>query len=399
MKRKSSWQSGSIFRYKLKGRYTGPWYGRWYEDDMQDGKIIRKQVCRKLCDYSDRFHNKTEVRPLLEEILRPINERRTDARSTMSIEQFVTEVYLPWAKQAMKPSTYHGYEKLWRKHLNPRVGSYLLRDFRTSLATNMLNDVARAGLGKRSVQHVRALGSMIFSHAVGLGIVESNPFAGARLLVALPELKPTHATSPTDVMRMLHALHGHTKAKAAIGLCYFAGLRPGEARGLEWTDYDGDILTVRRSVWRKHTTAPKTEQASAPLPVIQPLRELLDELHLVQGNPTTGPILRGENGRPLNLDMLSRVVIRPVLEANGIRWDGFYALRRGAATSLTAESGSLLGAKGMLRHSSALTTATHYVKSVDEATLRAAKQFEASWQRELSSNSAVDGNTHHLQVQ
>ena len=29
------------------------------------------------------------------------------------------------------------------------------------------------------------------------------------------------------------------KAKAAIGLCFFCGLRPGEARGAEWQDYDG----------------------------------------------------------------------------------------------------------------------------------------------------------------
>jgi integrase len=40
---------------------------------------------------------------------------------------------------------------------------------------------------------------------------------------------------------------------------FFAGLRPGEARGVCWEDFDGKRLLVRRSVWHTYTTSPKTE--------------------------------------------------------------------------------------------------------------------------------------------
>jgi integrase len=38
---------------------------------------------------------------------------------------------------------------------------------------------------------------------------------------------------------------------AATALMFFAGLRPGEARGICWEHYDGKRLFVTQSVWRK----------------------------------------------------------------------------------------------------------------------------------------------------
>ena len=69
---------------------------------------------------------------------------------------------------------------------------------------------------------------------------------------------------------------------------FFAGLRPGEARGARWENYDGKTLSVKQSVWRKHTTDPKTASAKKPVPVIQPLRELLAQLRKAEGNPANG---------------------------------------------------------------------------------------------------------------
>jgi len=125
---------------------------------------------------------------------------------------------------------------------------------------------------------------------------------------------------------------------------FFAGLRPGEARGARREDYDGQRLTVKQSVWRKHTTDPKTASAAKPVLVIEPLRDTLAGLREVEGNPRNGPILRGAKGKPLDLNMLAKRVIRPGLrnrenyrDSNAknwkpIEWQGFYSLRRGIAT-------------------------------------------------------------------
>jgi integrase len=87
------------------------------------------------------------------------------------------------------------------------------------------------------------------------------------------------------------------QAQTAIALMFFAGLRPGEARGARWDDYNSSkTLSIKQSVWRKHTTDPKTASAAKPVLVIEPLRGLLAELREVEGNPANGPILRGVKG-------------------------------------------------------------------------------------------------------
>ena len=104
--------------------------------------------------------------------------------------------------------------------------------------------------------------------------------------------------------------------------------------------------------------------------------------------PADGPILRGVKGGPLELNMLAKRVIRPALRnrenyRNGesknwkpLEWQGFYSLRRGIATQLTAITRDPMAAKGLLRHSSVNTTLAHYIKDVPEVTANGMAQVE-----------------------
>src|ERR1700691_1240790 len=145
-------------------------------------------------------------------------------------------------------------------------------------------------------------------------------------------------------------------APMVVALMFFAGLRPGEARGVRWEDFDGKKLMIRRSVWHTHTTSPKTQSSAKPVPVIEPLTTILAEVREVDGNPQSGPILRGPSGKPLDLHNLANRVVIPTLRKAGIPWHGWYSLRRGVATIVTALSKDSLAAKGLLRHSSVSTT-------------------------------------------
>jgi hypothetical protein len=136
-------------------------------------------------------------------------------------------------------------------------------------------------------------------------------------------------------------------------------------------------LVPRQSVWRTKVGTPKTEGSAKPIPVIEPLRVTLAELREADGNPQTGPILRGDRcGRPLNLDNLARREVRPALKAAGIAWHGWYSFRRGIGTHITATSRDPLAAKGMLRHENVATTEAHYIKDVPENTRSAMQGVE-----------------------
>ena len=361
-------------------RVGNSWFGRWREDVLEDGKVVRRQRSKRLADYCDRYKTERDVQPLLDEILRPLNEGRADVQSTLTLASFVGDFYLPYVRENLKPSTYHGYVKLWRDALAPRVGEIRLRDFRTVDAAKLLIALAGKGWGRRSLQHAKYLLSGIFVYAKNLGVLDAaNPVRDALLPKKAAAPSETHATTPEEAIAMLEALgkaaeldaRQRIQAQAAIGLMYFAGLRPGEARGLRWKDYDGHKLCVVRSVWRTHTTAPKTEASARPIPAIEPLRELLDELRSTDIYTECCPILKGISGKPLDLNMLSRRVVVPVLCKAGIPWHGWYALRRGIATLTATVANDANAAKGLLRHTSLATTLGHYVKNVPEVTERA----------------------------
>ena len=347
-------QEGYIWR---KGR---SWYGRWRDDVFEDGRVVRKQRSEKLAEYCDRYRTETDVRPLLEAKLRPLNEGRVRPESTQTVEKYVEDFYLPYAEENLKPSTYAGYKTLWEIYLEKRLTKITLRDFRTVDAANLLSTIHREhGVGRTMLKHIKSLLSGVFTYAKNQGVVDGvNPIRDAMISKKAASPEETHAASPDEALAIMSALEkaGEYKARAAVAIMFFAGLRPGEARGVCWDDFDGKRLMIRQSVWHTHTTSPKTESSAKPVPVIEPLGTILVELRVADKNPTSGPILRGPSGKPLDLHNLANRVVIPTLKKAGVSWHGSHALRRGVGTAVTALSKDSLAAKGLLRHSSLSTT-------------------------------------------
>ena len=367
-------QNGYIFR---KGRN---WYGRWWDDVIVDGQVVRKQRCEKLAEVSDRYRSKADVRPLLAEKLRPINEGRARPESTLPVSEFVENFHLPFAQTNCRPSTYSAYKTQWETYLAPRLTKIILRDFRTVDAANLLADIHRShGLSRSTLRHLKAFMSTVFTFAKNQGVLDGvNPVRDAMIPRKAAAPGETHASTPDEVLSIMEALRkaNEGKACAAVALMFFAGLRPGEARGARWEDFDGKRLNVRQSIWRTHASEPKTAESNKPVPIIDPLRSLLVELRVADGNPEVGLILRGPMGKPVNLDNLAKRTVRPILAAAGLKWHGWYALRRGIATLVNAVEKDAMAAKGLLRHASVTTTQKHYIKEVPEITQKAMEKVE-----------------------
>jgi integrase len=117
-------------------------------------------------------------------------------------------------------------------------------------------------------------------------------------------------------------------------------------------------LYVRRSVWRRNVGDTKTKESKATVPVIKPLRLILDEHKQVSVGNTW--IFQGDKKKfSLHLDNLCRREIRPVL---GSHWRGWHAFRRGLATVLYGLDFDAEIAALILRHSDSATTRKRYIK-------------------------------------
>jgi integrase len=161
--------------------------------------------------------------------------------------------------------------------------------------------------------------------------------------------------------------------RAAVAVIAMLGVRPGEARGLRWEDWDRvkQQIKVTRSVWHTIEGTPKTQQSIRFLAVSGELREVLVSLSKKQDSPLGGYILAGPNGGPINLDNLAKRSIRPRLEAinkegaskgetSELTWSDWYSLRRFHGTAVRAES-NLETTSRALGNSKAVAD-RHYVK-------------------------------------
>ena len=164
-------------------------------------------------------------------------------------------------------------------------------------------------LTKTTLQHIKSVLSGIFTHAKNEGAYDGeNPVEGANS----PErsrtgrdlrLQPGPDSAHFEVLPLL--------PKAAVATASFAGLREGELRGVEWPDFAGDTLTVKRSIWKAVVNEPKTRASRQSVPVIPTLAKILDDYRASMHNPGTGVIFHSGNGEPMDMDKLAqRVSVR-----------------------------------------------------------------------------------------
>lgn len=300
----------------------------------------------------------------------------------MSVGEFWTDVYLPHLERNAKPSTVHGYRKLWQCYLETEFSGKALNRYSTVMATRFLTQLAENGLGTRTVNHVRSLMSGLFSHAVQLGHIETNPIRESKALTRPCKPEPTIAYSLEEIRTILAALSADKLAQIAVALAAYAGLRPSEIAGLRWEDIQADHIVLRRSVWNGVVSdSLKTEGSAARVPLLSVVKTMLDSLTDKEGWVLSGRL------RPVqSMDEFARRRIAEPLRERGIGFGGLYGCRRSCATVITELLGSPYAASALLRHTSPAVTLQFYVRPERE---RLAAQGIAALQMALQNQRAL----------
>jgi integrase len=221
---------------------------------------------------------------------------RQAAKCPHSADLFVTyveEVYLPFVLRTMKPSTYSGYSTYWKRYLKPRVGKYAVRGFTVAVVADLLKDIASMHkLNKDTVTKIRSILSGIFTYAMSEGhfparSASENPASHARIPESATEPREPAAATRDQVKALLAALKEMPLEHAAVAIIAMLGVRPGEARGLRWEDWDRvkQQIAVRRAVWHTIEGTPKTPQSVRLLAISGELREVLLALWKKQESP------------------------------------------------------------------------------------------------------------------
>jgi integrase len=408
---------------------------------MQDGQLIKgekswflkfylagKRTTRKLGTLAE-YPTEDDITPIRQRFMADVNSdggtKRFVPNSRVTLREFVTVKYFPDASKELRGSTLRGYKAIWNNYIDPRVGKMRLSDIRTFELQEAMDDITGATpLKKASLFRVKTFMSAIFGEAIRCGLRgrdNTNPVSEVKIRGRKNERKgETFAYSLEDIKTILGALT--EPSRVLIAVAAYTGLRRGEVVGLQWGDYDGKVIWVRRNICfgekgEMSVELPKTDASEAPVPVIKPLKVILDAWKMkatiiddcwifhagfTRKKDHPESLLDAGKMTPLSPQNVLRDVIAPALEKAGIEWHGFHAFRRGLATNLRALGVDDLTIMEILRHSDVSVTRESYIKRVGEKSVEAMDKLEAgirkSAKKSVQSVKLVRGNQRQVAV-
>ncbi len=327
------------------------------------------------------------IRKAAEDKLLELNIASSPIIAKITLDQFIHVWYLKTAEQHLRPSTYKGYRGMYERYIRGRREAKLtLWKYHARDVQSLISGIAQDNqLSKATLQHVKAFISGVFRHAVIAGFRRDNPVHDTILPRITRQTKLPGIYVLEEINKVLPTLEG--PARAAVAIAALSGLRLGEIQALTWSDYDGEALSVNQSQWRGHVNDPKSKASKSWVPVVPPLRAILDEYKAacparkkwIEDPENDGegievedlamfPVSKrgGRDGREaMDLDHLGRRVVAKAFKAQGLEWKGWHAFRRGLASTLFELGCDDLTVQRILRHSRVNVTRAHYIRIRD----------------------------------
>lgn len=205
-----------------------------------------------------------------------------------TLHEYVTETWGPTHLPTLAQSTRVNYARFYDHHVEPYLGSFVLRDLTPGVIARWQADRLSAGAGPVAIRRSLDLLGSVLQRAVEDELIVRNP---ARLVRKAPrprrvEVRPL-APATIEAMRAYLLVNGSEQPRrdaTLVSVLAYAGLRPGEALALRWGDVRENTLLIQRSVSYGEEKATKTN-ASRAVRLLDPLRRDLAEWRLASGRP------------------------------------------------------------------------------------------------------------------
>lgn len=232
-------------------------------------------------------------------------------------------------------------------------------------------------------------------HAVKVGDIARNPCAGIEL-PKVPTPKP-NGLEPQDMADLLDMLdaQGPTRLATAAYIALLAGLRVGEICALTWGDYDGESLSVDKSIANDgggslREKSPKTDAGERESPIPPRLRDALERRKQYQLEQIAEKgldisidkvrIVGGCDGTTMNPSAMSarwrNFAKRNAITGAAGRQATFHDLRDSYGTTLLAAGVDVKTAANLMGHGDGgVTLLKHYATATNHAKRAAADKL------------------------
>jgi len=321
------------------------WYGRYRESVLDSGgKEVRIRRSTPLGSKQE-FPTKRLAERRLEVLLAPLNSLSYRPGRVVTVAEFAER----WRLEVLskrKASTIHAAESHLRNQILPMLGKMRLNEIGVENQQIFVNRLSETVSRKMLLNVLGTLSSMLRT-AQNWGYISEGIAFGKLVLPEKSCGKPAIFFTADQVRAILAEAKGLYRVMLAIAA--MTGLRIGEILALAVSDFDFEkkLLTVRRSVWRRKLSTPKTLTSQAVLPLPDALARIVrDYIVTLKGEwlfqNTRGGFLTSEN--------VVRQALTPILDKLGLPRCGFHAFRHTHATLLLYNGATPQEAQAQLRH-------------------------------------------------
>jgi len=366
---RTRFQEGHVFLRRGKRRKV--WAARWREDVISPDGTLKRVLRFAVLGTTSEINGKKEAKDILQAKLRPINLGRQRPQSTMTLEQFVSEIWRPGVIPTLRSGSSRYYDVQLRCHILPVFGARRLCDIARVDVQHFLADKRRSGFSGSSAHGMRTAISKVLQAAVDWNLLEHNPARGIRIGDRTPKTERPYL-DPKQVGRLLASLPDPCRTLVLVAV--LTGMRIGEILALRWKAVDlvHGVIQVRETVSEGKFGRPKTKSSKRDLPMSQPVRELLQaQLARSRGTGMDDLVFTTRKQTPLNPKNLLRRVLRPACKALGLPLISWHSFRHTHGTQLGEVGESLRTAQALLGHSDLETTLNVYTHAIPEAQRRA----------------------------
>jgi integrase len=289
-----------------------------------------------------------------------------------TLDEYATKTWIPGYLVTLARATQEHYAATYDLHVSPYLGSVELRAITPDTIASWQASRIASGAGTVAVRHAFDLLASILQRAVESGRIPVNP---ARLVrkAARPRRKEVRPLPPAEVeaMRAFFAAGGSENPRrdaTIVSALGYAGLRPGEALALRWTDVRENTLLIHRSASFGEEKGTKTH-ADRTVKLLAPLRRDLAEWRMAAGRPADTelvfPSRTGELWSKAAYQSWRRRPFGRAISAAGLPRTRPYDLRHSFASLLLHEGKSVVYVARQLGHDARLTL-THYGHVIEE---------------------------------
>jgi integrase len=342
------------------------WRVRWREGGLQRSRDFTRKGDADAFDLKVRHLAQTGELGMLE-------------AGKQKLADLAREWWTVYAEPNLARKTQVMYGSLWDRYVLPRLGAMELRRLTPVVIESFQAELRREGVGDPTIIKTLTLLQGLLQRAVVWGRIPSNPVAPIKK-PAQKRARSVKPIPPSTVETIRRSLLSRRRLRDAtlVSVLAYAGLRPGEALALRWSDVGERTILVDRAVALGDVKGTKTGRRRS-VRLFAPLAADLAEWRLARGRPDDDELVFPKKGGRVWTEQDWRNwrqrVFAPAATAAGL--DGFrpYDLRHSFVSLLFAEGRTVIEVARQAGHSPTMALATygHVIEELEGAERRSAE--------------------------